>query len=125
MAESDKKIIDDVDVSGTWSEFLKPRRIDFDANSRDMAKFVKENEPTFNLCIACGTCTATCTTGNLTDFNIRKLNVLLRRGEVKEIKKEMEKCMFCGKCQIACPRGVNTRNVIFNIKKAIEKFEKY
>ena len=52
MAESDKKIIDDVDVSGTWSEFLTPRRIDFDANSRDMAKFVKENEPTFNLCIA-------------------------------------------------------------------------
>jgi len=121
MTESEKKIIDGIDVSGTWSEFLPPKRIDFDANNRELAKFVLEKEPTFNLCIACGTCSATCAAGNLTDFNIRKLNVLLRRGEIEGIKEEIEKCMFCGKCQMACPRGVKTRNVIFNVKKAIEK----
>jgi len=40
---------------------------------------------------------------------------------VSEIKEEMEKCMFCGKCQLLCPRGVKTRNVILNVKKALEK----
>ena len=123
MTESEKKIIDDMDVSGTWSEFLEPRRIDFDENDKSIAGYIKENEPTFNLCIACGTCAATCTAGNLTDFNIRKLSVLLRRGEIEGLKEEMEKCMFCGKCQMICPRGVKTRSVIFNIKKAIEKNE--
>ncbi|PKM92525.1 MAG: (4Fe-4S)-binding protein [Euryarchaeota archaeon HGW-Euryarchaeota-1] len=101
----------------------KDRQIDFDKNDKRIAKFVLEKEPTFKLCMACGTCTATCSAGNLTDFNIRKLNILLRRGEISEIKEEIDKCMFCGKCQLACPRGVKTRNVIFNIKKAIKKFK--
>lgn len=95
------------------------RQIDFDKNDKRIARFVLDQEPTLRLCIACGTCTATCTAGNLTDFNIRRLNTLLRRGELNEIKEEMEKCMFCGKCQLACPRGVRTRSVIFYVKKAI------
>lgn len=99
----------------------KSWEIDFDRNDRTVAKFVLTHEPTFKLCIACGACTATCTAGNLTDFNIRKLNVLIRRGEVSEIEEEIEKCMFCGKCQLLCPRGVKTRNIILNIKKALKK----
>lgn len=101
----------------------RDRQIDFDKNDKQIAKFVSEHEPTFKLCIACGACTATCTAGNLTDFNIRKLNTLLRRGVSGKIEKEIDKCMFCGKCQLACPRGVKTRNVIFNLKKAIKKFK--
>lgn len=99
----------------------KDWQIDFDKNDKRIAKFVLEREPTLRLCISCGTCTATCTAGNLTDFNIRKLNVLLTRGEVSELKEEMEKCMFCGKCQLACPRGVKTRNVILSVKKGLAK----
>jgi heterodisulfide reductase subunit C len=30
--------------------------------------------------------------------------------------------MLCGKCQLACPRGVNTRNVILTIQRALEAF---
>jgi heterodisulfide reductase subunit C len=29
--------------------------------------------------------------------------------------------MFCGKCQLVCPRGVNLRNVILTINRAIEQ----
>jgi len=101
----------------------KDWQIDFDKNNKEIAKFILEKEPTFKLCIGCGTCTATCVAGNLTDFNIRKLHTLIRRGELDGIKEEIEKCMFCGKCGMICPRGVKTRNMIFNIKKAITKNE--
>jgi heterodisulfide reductase subunit C len=40
-----------------------------------------------------------------------------------EIESEIKKCMLCGKCYLACPRGVNTRNVIIQINKAIEKYK--
>jgi succinate dehydrogenase/fumarate reductase-like Fe-S protein len=45
----------------------------------------------------------------------------LRRGETHQLKQEIRKCMFCGKCQLVCPRGVNLRNVILRINRAIEQ----
>jgi heterodisulfide reductase subunit C len=98
----------------------KDRQIDFDNNDRKIARFVKKNEPSFGICIACGTCTATCSAGQFTDFNFRRLMILIRRGENKNVKEEISKCMLCGKCFLACPRNVNTRNVILNIKKAVD-----
>ncbi|MCK4662501.1 MAG: 4Fe-4S dicluster domain-containing protein [Bacteroidales bacterium] len=102
---------------------LKTRQIDYDKTDRKVIKYVEENEPTLRYCMVCGACTATCSVGMFTDFNIRKINILLRWGEIEEIKHEIKKCMLCGKCQLVCPRGVNTRNVILVINKAIEKFE--
>jgi heterodisulfide reductase subunit C len=29
--------------------------------------------------------------------------------------------MFCGKCQLVCPRGVNLRNLILAMNRAIEQ----
>lgn len=101
----------------------KDRQIDLDKNDLRIAAFVREKEPSFKLCIGCGTCTATCSAGNFTDFNIRKLQTLLRRGEIEGLQKEITKCMFCGKCYLACPRGVNTRNMIVRIREYFEKFE--
>jgi heterodisulfide reductase subunit C len=98
------------------------RQIDYDKNDNRFLMHIIEKEPSFIVCLSCGCCTATCTAGNLTDFNIRKLNVLLRRGEISDLQKEINKCMLCGKCQLVCPRGINTRNVILEIKKGIEKF---
>jgi heterodisulfide reductase subunit C len=48
--------------------------------------------------------------------------ILIRRGENQQAKEEIGKCMLCGKCFLACPRNVNTRNVIINIKKAVDLF---
>ena len=45
-------------------------------------------------CIGCGGCTATCTAGNLTDFNFRKLHTLVRRGEYQGVYEQMNKCML-------------------------------
>lgn len=95
------------------------RQIDYDKNDLKIARFVNKYEPTFKICIACGTCSATCSAGQFTDFNFRKLMIMIKRGETQNVKEEISKCMLCGKCALACPRNVNTRNVIINIKKAV------
>ena len=101
----------------------KDNVIDYDQNSHSIFNGMMVSEPTANLCIYCGTCTATCTAGSLTSFNIRKLTLLMKRGELSEVKKEINKCMFCGKCNLVCPRGVNTRKIIHIIKTEISKLE--
>ena len=98
------------------------RTIDYGNFDNRLLQYVQDHEPSFIVCISCGGCTATCSAGNLIDFNIRKINLLLRRGETAQLSKEIEKCMLCGKCLLVCPRGINTRNVIMLIKKGILKF---
>jgi heterodisulfide reductase subunit C len=97
----------------------RDRQIDFDANNHDICKTVAAAEPTLNLCISCGTCAATCSAGLFTDFSLRQVILLLRRGETKDLEKEVSKCMLCGKCQLVCPRNVSTRNLVIQISKAL------
>jgi heterodisulfide reductase subunit C len=100
----------------------KPRVIDFDANDRRIADYILEREKSFRLCIECGGCSATCTTGNYTSFSLREINILLKRGENDKPKEKIKHCMLCGKCILVCPRGVNTRNVVFLAKQAVNKY---
>jgi heterodisulfide reductase subunit C len=97
----------------------RDRQIDFDANNHELCKIVSKAEPTLNLCISCGTCAATCTAGQFTDFSLRQVILLLRRGETSGLEKEVSKCMLCGKCQLVCPRNVSTRNLVIQIGKAL------
>jgi heterodisulfide reductase subunit C len=101
----------------------KGRQIDWESNDRSIADYIREREPSFKLCIACGGCTATCTAGNFTSFSLRELNILIHRGENTKPKNVIRKCMLCGKCSLVCPRGVNTRNVVFLARQAFQKFE--
>lgn len=102
---------------------IKPRSIDFDQFDNRLLNEVLQLEPSFKTCLSCGGCTATCNAGTLIDFNIRKLNLLIRRGELAGLSKEIDKCMLCGKCQLVCPRGINIRNVIMLIKKGLVKLK--
>ncbi len=99
------------------------RTIDFGQFDRRLLEYVLKLEPSFRVCLSCGGCTATCSAGNLIDFNIRKMNLLIRRGETDGLEKEINKCMLCGKCMLVCPRGINIRNVIMLIKKGIVKYK--
>ena len=101
------------------------RQIDYDANTRDVADLIYEREPSFRQCIECGGCSATCTTGSFTEFSLRELFILIKRGETKDVSRKLIKCMLCGKCTLVCPRGVNTRNVITVAKKAFQKKDEY
>jgi heterodisulfide reductase subunit C len=98
---------------------LETRTIDFGQFDGRLLNYVLEHEPSFLVCMSCGGCTATCSAGNLIDFNIRKMSLLLRQGQTENLEKEINKCMLCGKCILVCPRGINIRNVIMLIKKGI------
>ena len=104
---------------------LKGRQIDYDSNDRKIADYIFDREPTFRLCIECGGCSATCTTGNFTMFSLRELFILIKRGENEAVRKNIRKCMLCGKCSLVCPRGVNTRNVVSLAIKAFQKTDGY
>jgi heterodisulfide reductase subunit C len=99
---------------------LKGCQIDFDNNDFSITRKISSIEPSFLWCIGCGSCTATCTAAQFTNFNPRKVNLLIQRGEMKGLAAEISKCMMCGKCQLVCPRNVNTRNIIQNLKRLIQ-----
>ena len=103
----------------------KGRQIDYESNDRSVAEYIYDNEPSFRLCIECGCCSATCTTGNLTKFSLRELQILIKRGENEQVQQNIKKCMLCGKCILVCPRGVNTRNVVTLAKQAYQKSDNY
>ena len=69
----------------------KGRVIDYDANDKRIADYIYEREPSFRLCIECGGCSATCTTGNLIPFSLREFHILIKRGEVEKSTSEYKK----------------------------------
>lgn len=105
-------------------KITRDRQIDFDSNDRNIDRFIREEEPSIRLCMGCGSCTATCSAGHFTGFNIRRVHTFIQRGETGNLKKEIMKCMLCGKCQMVCPRGVNLRNLVLSIHSALIKNEK-
>ena len=100
----------------------KPRVIDVDTNNLKKSNEILVALPELQSCIGCGACTASCTAGNLTSYNFRKVHTLVRRGEYAGAYEEMNKCMLCGKCRLLCPRGINTRRVVMLIKKCLGDF---
>jgi len=103
----------------------RSRLIDYDASDRKVRDYVTTGEPSFTLCFACGGCTAACTAGQHTTFNLRRMNTLIRRGEIEPLREEVTRCMLCGKCLLVCPRGVNTRNVVALAAEAIRKLDRH
>ena len=99
----------------------KSHEINLDKADRTVVEKVRMKEPTLSLCISCGTCSATCTANLHQNTNLRKAILFVNRGMNSEAYNELKYCQFCGKCQLVCPRGVNTRNLIFNLVKILEK----
>lgn len=105
-------------------KLMETRSINIDQFDASLLNAVLLKEPSFKICLSCGGCTATCNAGTLIDFNIRKLNLFIRRGETSGLTKEIDKCMLCGKCQLVCPRGINLRHVVMLLKKELVKDRK-
>jgi heterodisulfide reductase subunit C len=103
----------------------KDRQVDYDNNSRTLFMEVAAAEPSIYQCISCGTCAATCSAAQFTSYSLRKMILLLKRGEDKEVISNISKCLLCGKCQLACPMGVNTRNLILGIQNAVKKIKSH
>jgi heterodisulfide reductase subunit C len=99
----------------------KDNTISYDSNNRSVANYVLKHEPSLYNCIQCGSCSGSCSAAAYTNHNFRKMQLLMRRGENDQLLQAISQCMLCGKCQLVCPRGVNTRNVIRQIKIALTK----
>ena len=72
-------------------------------------------EPDVRICMACGSCSATCTAGPYTGMSVRKVILDLQRGKEKEAEALLSGCMLCGKCTMVSPRGINTRHLILSL----------
>ena len=80
-------------------------------------------EPTASTCMACGSCSATCTAAGYSGMRVRKLLLDLQRGRNREVEQMLSHCMLCGKCTMVCPRGINTRKVILTVSRLYENVE--
>ena len=74
-----------------------------------------EMEPDARKCMACGSCSATCTAGPYSGMSVRKVILDIQRGKEKDMEKMLSNCMLCGKCTMVCPRGINTRHLILSL----------
>lgn len=99
----------------------KPRSLEIDGESLERLHRLEEKEPSFKRCFNCGGCTATCSAGQFTDFNIRRVHNLYRWGRYQELGEELRKCMLCGKCTLVCPRGVNLRHLIVSMRELLNE----
>jgi len=95
------------------------RTINLDNCDPKRMKDLEQRVVSFRRCIQCGGCSATCSAGMFTPFNIRKIHSLFRRFQYKDLAEELQKCMLCGKCTLVCPRGVNLRPLILNMRKLL------
>ncbi|HON17992.1 MAG TPA: 4Fe-4S dicluster domain-containing protein [Salinivirgaceae bacterium] len=97
------------------------RQYDMDAISQDLYHRLIEKEPSALRCLMCGACVATCMANSINGFNVRFCHLLLKRGKIDMLGKELEKCLLCGKCQMVCPRGINTRSLVVRMQEIISE----
>src|SRR5659263_139231 len=72
----------------------RTRLMNYDTSDRKVREYVTLKEPSFKLCFGCGGCTATCTAGQHTSFNLRRMNNYIRRGEIAPLREEVTRCML-------------------------------
>ena len=99
------------------------RTVNLDTTDRTILHELELLEPSYKRCMNCGSCTATCSAQQFTNFNIRRVHTSFRRGEYRTLSDELKKCMLCGKCTLVCPRGVNLRSLVINMRQILEEPE--
>lgn len=80
-------------------------------------------EPSAKVCMACGSCSATCTASRFSGMSVRQVLMDIQRGREKQAAAKLKNCMLCGKCTMVCPRGINTRNLILSLCRVYSEEE--
>ncbi|MBR1950218.1 MAG: 4Fe-4S dicluster domain-containing protein [Bacteroidales bacterium] len=103
---------------GKFGFTLNPSsRIDLDKVDREKFNKLVEIEPDVLKCMACGSCTASCTAGKFVKTSMRSAILALQNGKEEGAKEFLKGCLLCGKCTMVCPRAINTRHLILSILK--------
>ena len=84
--------------------------INLDKADVSLYRALEKRCPDIRSCMACGSCSATCTAAPFNCMSVRKLILSLQRGG--DPSAMLRGCMLCGKCTMVCPRGINTRRLI-------------
>ena len=71
-------------------------RIDLDLFDRNRFNTLAEIEPHVLKCMACGSCTATCTAGKYAKNSLRSAILYLQNGQDKQALEYLKPCMLCG-----------------------------
>ncbi len=93
--------------------------VNLDQADRSLWLRLEKLEPDLRLCMACGSCSASCTAAELGGMSLRKVILELDRG--RDPAPIVSACMLCGKCSMVCPRGINTRHLILSLCRIYEK----
>ena len=124
LLQSDKLVVDGVDVSGHWNTMIKPRYIsDYDP---DFYKTIQSYPGGENVhrCWQCGSCTNSCTVYAInTDFNPRYWIYLVNLGMKDELLKDKDiiwQCVSCNKCTNICPKDVRPEGVMKALQHWLE-----
>lgn len=94
-------------------------RIDLDKVDRQAFDKLAAKNHGLCECIACGSCSATCTAGKYTDTSLRRAILAVQNGQNEKALELLSSCMLCGKCSMVCPRGLNTRHLILTLTKTL------
>ena len=89
--------------------------VNLDRLDLDLYRQLLALEPDAGICMACGSCSASCTAAPYTGMSVRKVLLAIQRGKEKEAAAMLSGCMLCGKCTMVCPRGINTRHLILSL----------
>lgn len=94
-----------------------------DINSRFTDEVHKLGGETLNLCIQCGTCTASCPSGRVAALRTRKLIRKAQLGLEDEIffTDDLWQCTTCYRCYERCPRGVEVPDIIIILRNIAVK----
>ncbi|MBR6465395.1 MAG: 4Fe-4S dicluster domain-containing protein [Bacteroidales bacterium] len=92
-------------------------RINLDNADKEKFSELAIAEPDVLKCMACGSCSASCTAAAFEDTSLRRAILSLQNGLCDDASKLLSHCMLCGKCTMVCPRGINTRHLILSIQK--------
>lgn len=93
--------------------------IDLDKVDLTLYNRLVEMEPDIRKCMACGSCSATCTAQPWSGMSVRKVILALQRG--RDVSAMLSGCMLCGKCSMVCPRGINTRHLLLSLCRIYDK----
>ena len=102
-------------------QISKTRSINMDASDDGRRARLLAEIPSYALCIGCGSCTATCSAGQFTTFNIRRSHTAMACNQINGLAEQLDNCMLCGKCTLVCPRGVNLRGLIIRMRQILGK----
>jgi len=94
------------------------RQIDLDLADHRLADELARLVPSWRACINCGSCTATCPSGQNGGLNFRLILKLTTLGELSTLNT----CLLCGKCQLVCPRGISTRFLSLQIMNKAREY---